>query len=96
MTEKELCSVLLRSTSVPQLDIVFYRKASSISISVFSLGLLGDARKHWSQPRVACAPWLCNMRKEDVQQVRLYVPSGPCSTVGLQKFLHGCLGDFFF
>lgn len=39
---------------MPELDIVFYRKASSISISVFSLGLFGDVRKHWSQPRVLC------------------------------------------
>lgn len=52
MTEKELCSVLLCSTSMSDLDIKFYRKAFSIRISVFSLGLFGDVREHWSQPRV--------------------------------------------
>lgn len=95
MAEKELCSVLLCSTSMSDLDIVFYRKASSISISVFSLGLFGNVREHWSRLRVACAPWSCNMRREDVQQVQLYAPSGPCSTVGLQKFLHRCLAGLF-
>lgn len=55
MTEKELCSVFLHSTAVSDLDIFFYRKAS-ISISVLSLGLFGDIREHWSQPRVACTP----------------------------------------
>lgn len=93
MTEKELSSFLLCSTSMSDFDIHFYRKASSISISVFSLGLFGDVREQWSQPRVACAPWLCYMGREDVQ---LYFPSGPCSTVGLQKLLRGCLAGFFF
>lgn len=86
MTEKELCSVLLCSISMSELDKNFYRKASSISISVFSLGLFGDVREHQSQPRLACAPWFCNTGREDVQQEQLYVPS--CSTVGLQNFLH--------
>lgn len=88
MTEKELCSVLLCSISMPDLDINFYRK-TSISISVFNLGLFGDVREHWSQPGLPCVPWLCNMGREDVQQVQLHVP------VGLQKLLHRCLAGFF-
>lgn len=41
MIEKELCSHLLCSTSISDLDINYYRKASSTSISVSSLGLFG-------------------------------------------------------
>lgn len=88
MAEKELCSVLLCSISMSDSDIIFYRK-SSISISVFNLGLFGDVREHWSQPRLACVPWLCNMGREDVQQVQSHVP---CGTAEASSWV---LGRFF-